>query len=207
MFFFAAAICHAGIADLPDGIPGLNGLPLRAPCREAVDSVPATVLTEAGLGVVTASEEDGEAPTGAAVPFVVGTVVVVPGARLKEATLEDGVEAGFIRCPISVFKLFNSLFNSLSRVSVFSFWLSIARGIKSLRVRTSSLMRRDSSSRRRLACFKSPMTVSTSVRALSRRVVRSASEDFSVSVSFDSWSRRAKAFSKDSSIACLSCSI
>jgi hypothetical protein len=106
-----------------------------------------------------------------------------------------------------VFKLFNSECNSLSLESVFSFWPSMALGIRSLSPRTSSLIRLDSSSLRLLACFKSPMTVSTSVSALSKRVVRSASDAFKVSVSFASWSRRANAFSKDSSIACLSCSI
>jgi len=59
---FAAAICHAGIAALPEGAPVLNGLEVRC---NANDSVPDPLLTEAGFGTAVSVDE---------VPF---TLVVV----------------------------------------------------------------------------------------------------------------------------------
>lgn len=105
-----------------------------------------------------------------------------------------------------VFKLFNSVFSSFSRTSVASLLPSIAFGIRSFSPRTSSPIRLDSSSRLRLAVFSSPITFSTSDKALSKRSVLATSEAFRVSVSWESWSRSAKAFSKEASIAALSAS-
>lgn len=87
-----------------------------------------------------------------------------------------------------------------------SFWPSMALGMRSLRERTSSVVRRDSSSRRRAEVLSSLMADSTSARAASRRVVRSSSADLRVSVSLESWSRREKACSNEASIEALSCS-
>jgi hypothetical protein len=202
----AAAICHAGIAALPGGIPAPKGLAAR-PENEAVASVPVALLTDAGFGVTPSVIElllVGAAvepePEGGALP--VGFELK---GRPKELVLVDGVVGGFIRCPISIFKLFSSVFNSRKRVSVVSFWPSMALGINSLRPRTSSVIRCDSSSRLLLEDLSSLMTLSTSVSAVSKRSVRACSDALRASVSFASWSRRANAFSKDSSIACLSC--
>lgn len=87
-----------------------------------------------------------------------------------------------------------------------SFWPSMALGIMSLMLRTSSVMRRDSSSLLLVADFRDPMTVSTSKRAASRRSVRAWSAVFSASVSEASWSRSVKAFSNEASMEALSCS-
>jgi len=119
----AAAICQAGIADLPDGIPALNGLPVR-PWSDATASVPAALLTDAGLGVVLSLDVllllaivlEPEVFAG-----VLALVELVPGFRVKELGLGVGFEGGFILWPISIFKLFNSAFSSRSRLSVFSF--------------------------------------------------------------------------------------
>jgi hypothetical protein len=137
---------------------------------------------------------------------VLALVELLPGFLVKETGLGVGFNGGFILWPINIFKLFNSEFNSRNRLSVFSFWPSIALGIRSLSPRTSSVMRWDSSSLLLLEAFNSLMTVSTSVNAVSSRSVRACSDALRASVSFASWSRRANAFSKDSSIACLSCS-
>ena len=115
-------------------------------------------------------------------------------------------EVGLMRWPMSFFKLFNSAFNSCNLASVLSFCPSIALGIRSLSPLTSSVMRRDSSSRLREEVLRSARTDSTSARAVSRRSVRDSSTVLSASVSLDSWSRREKACSKESSIAFLSCS-
>jgi hypothetical protein len=53
---FAAAICHAGIAALPDGTPALKGLPVRA-WSDATASVPDELLTVAGLGVIVSVDD------------------------------------------------------------------------------------------------------------------------------------------------------
>lgn len=82
----------------------------------------------------------------------------------------------------------------------------MALGMRSLSLRTSSVVRWDSSSLLLLELFSSLMAVSTSVNAVSSRSVRACSDTLRASVSFESCSRRANAFSKDSSIACLSCS-
>jgi hypothetical protein len=204
----AAAICQAGIAALPDGIPALNGLPLR-PWSDATASVPAALLTDAGLGavlslvwllllaVVLVLEVFAD---------VLPLFELVPGFRVKEVGVRVDVEGGFILWPISIFKLLSSALSSRSRLSVLSFWPSMALGMRSLSPRTSSLMRWDSSSLLLLELFNSLMTVSTSVNAVSNLSVRACSDAFRASVSFESCSRRANAFSNDSSIACLSCS-
>jgi hypothetical protein len=204
----AAAICQAGIAALPDGIPALNGLPLR-PWSDATASVPAALLTDAGLGavlslvwllllaVVLVLEVFAD---------VLPLFELVPGFRVKEFGVRIDVEGGFILWPISIFKLLSSALSSRSRLSVLSFWPSMALGMRSLSPRTSSLMRWDSSSLLLLELFNSLMTVSTSVNAVSNLSVRVCSDAFRASVSFESCSRRANAFSNDSSIACLSCS-
>lgn len=203
----AAAICQAGIAALPEGIPALNGLPLR-PWRDATASVPAALVTDAGLGAVLSL-------VGLlllVVMFVLAALAgvllaeLVAGFRVKEVGVGVDVEGGFILWPISIFKLFSSALSSRRRLSVLSFWPSMALGMRSLSPLTSSVMRWDSSSLLLLELFNSPITVSTSVNAVSSLSVRACSDAFRASVSFESCSRRANAFSKDSSIACLSCS-
>lgn len=204
----AAAICQAGIAALPEGIPALNGLPVR-PWSEATASVPAALLTDAGLGAVLSLDVLLLLAVVLPIEVFVGVlplVELVPGFRVKVLGPVLCVEGGFILWPISIFKLFSSVFSSRSRLSVLSFCPSIALGMSSFSPRTSSVMRWDSSSLLLLEAFSSLMTVSTSVNAVSRRSVRACSDALRASVSFASWSRRAKAFSKDSSIACLSCS-
>jgi hypothetical protein len=196
---FPAANCHEGIAARPAGAPVLNGVPLR-PCSDATDSVPAPLLTEAGLGVTPSPVE---LPLALLLGVVVGLEAAIPEVRPYDPDVED--PEGFNLCPINVFKLFSSVLSSFSLVSVISFCPSMALGIKSLSPRTSSPIRRDSSSLLRLADFNSLITVSTSVKATSNLSVRVFSDVFSSSVSFDSWSRRLKAFSNCSSIACLSC--
>lgn len=202
----AAAICHAGMEALPLGTPALNGEALR-PAMDADASVPFPLLTDAGFGP---SARVGVALTGA---WAAGAGVDacatagVDGARLCEDCGIDGVEEdGFMRCPINFFKLFNSAFNSCNLASVLSFCPSIAFGIKSFSPLTSSVMRRDSSSRLRDEVLRSARTDSTSARAASRRSVRDSSAVLSASVSLESWSRREKACSKESSMAFLSCS-
>ncbi len=94
----AAAICHAGIAALPGGIPALNGLALR-PWREATASVPDALLTVAGFGTTLSLVEllgAGlalvlEPPTGA-----LGAGAFAAGLRYKEGELVVGVVGGFI---------------------------------------------------------------------------------------------------------------
>jgi hypothetical protein len=97
VLLLAAASCHAGMAALPDGMPALKGLALR-PWSEAVASVPAALLTEAGLGVTFSLDEE---PLNA-VPFVVGVDagalgVVTAEGRLKEALVTGAAGVGFIR--------------------------------------------------------------------------------------------------------------
>lgn len=196
------------MAALPEGIPALNGLPVR-PWWDATASVPAALLTDAGLGTVLSL--DGLVLL--VVMFVLDVfagvlllVELVPGFRVKEVGMGVDAEGGFILWPISIFKLLSSAFSSRSRLSVLSFWPSMALGMRSLSPRTSSVMRWDSSSLLLLELFNSLITVSTSVNAVSSRSVRACSDALRASVSFESCSRRVNAFSKDSSIACLSCS-
>lgn len=176
----------------------LNGLDDR-PCIEAVDSAPATPLTVAGLGAPASVDEP---------PLVLlSAFPELPFAPYLEYGLLFAVgTGGFILCPIKVFKLLSSTLSSFNLISVDSFCPSMALGIKSFSPRTSSLIRLDSCSRSRLAVFNSPITLSTSVKAVSKRSVRACSEVFKASVSLASCSKRENAFSKDSSIACLSCS-
>lgn len=113
---------------------------------------------------------------------------------------------GLILWLMSVLRLLSSVFSSFILVSLFSFCPSIAFGIRSFKPRTSSAMRWNSSSRLRFAARTSATTLSTSATVASRRSVRACSDAFNDSVSLASWSSNAKAFSKDSSMACLSCS-
>lgn len=119
--------------------------------------------------------------------------------------IED-VAGGLIRWLIRVLRLLSSVFSSLILVSLFSFCPSMAFGIRSFKPRTSSAMRWNSSSRLRFPARTSATTLSTSATVASRRSVRASSDSFNASVSFASCSSKAKAFSKDSSMACLSCS-
>lgn len=73
VLLFAAAICHAGIAALPGGVPVLNGLPLR-PWREAIDSTPAPLLTVAGFGAAAAASTEG---------VTVGVGLTIAGVALE----------------------------------------------------------------------------------------------------------------------------
>lgn len=196
------------MAALPEGIPEPKGFPLR-PWSDATASIPLVLFTDAGLGVVLSLDVLLLLAVELALEMfaeVLPVVELVPGFRVKEIGAVLGVEGGFILWPISIFKLFNSVFKSRSRLSVFSFCPSIALGIRSLSPLTSLAIRWDSSSLLLLDAFSSLMTDSTSVNAASNRSVRACSDALRASVSFASWSRRANAFSNDSSIACLSCS-
>ena len=108
------------------------------------------------------------------------------------------------RLPIKAFRLFSSLPSSRSLFSEPSLWPSSAFGIPSLSPRISSLSLRVSSSLLRVAALSSVTTASTSSSALSNLSVLASSADFSVAVSFDKVSRRAKARVNCSSIAALS---
>jgi len=176
----AAAICHAGIVAFPGGAPVLKGVELR-PWTDATASVPVPLLTEAGFGVVASADE---LPFKLVEEVAAGEDDPIPEVRPYGFVLV--VAPGFILWPIKVFKLFNSVLSSLNLLSVVSFCPSIAFGIRSLSPRTSSLIRRDSSSRLRLAVFNSLITLSTSVNAASSRSVRACSDDFSSSVSLAS---------------------
>jgi hypothetical protein len=196
------------MAALPEGIPALKGLPLR-PWSDATASVPAAVLTDAGLGAVLSLVGLLLLVVVLALEVIAGVLPLlelVAGFLVKEVGVGTDVEGGFILWPMSIFRLLSSALSSRSRLSVLSFWPSIALGIRSLSPRTSSVIRWDSSSLLLLELFNSLMTVSTSVNAASSRSVLACSEALRASVSLDSCSRRANAFSKESSIACLSCS-
>jgi hypothetical protein len=196
------------MAALPEGIPALNGGPLR-PWMDATASVPAALLTDAGLGAALSLDGLLVVVMVFVLEVFVGVLLLlelVPGFRVKEFGVGVEVEGGFILWPISIFKLLSSALSSRSRLSVLSFWPSIALGMRSLSPRTSSVIRWDSSSLLLLELFNSLMTASTSVNAVSSRSVRACSDAFRASVSFESCSRRVNAFSKESSIACLSCS-
>lgn len=85
-----------------------------------------------------------------------------------------------------VFKLRSSVPSSLSLPSFPSLAPSNALGMLSFRLLTSSLIRRVSSSRRRVEDFSSDSTLSTSRRAASKRSVLASSADFNAAVSVDS---------------------
>ena len=124
----------------------------------------------------------------------VGAVVVGDGAAVPTRLL------------ISLLRDLSSSPKFFNRVSVASFWPSIAFGINSRRPLISSAFRLDSSSRFFSDSFRDERTDSSSCSAVSRRSVRLFSAALSSSVSVLSWSSRAKAFSNDWSIVCLSCS-
>ena len=99
MLLLAAAICQAGMAALPEGIPALNGLPLR-PWSDATASVPAILLTDAGLGAVLLSTD---VLLLLVVVFAVGVIAgvlplpgLVAGFLVKEVGVGVDVEGGFI---------------------------------------------------------------------------------------------------------------
>ena len=140
------------------------------------------------------------------VPFTDGVDGVYGYVLVEEAGAGRAEAPPPIRLPSSVLSPLSSVFRSLSRLSLVSLCDSIALGMRSFRLRTSSLIRRASSSRLRPAALSSLMTDSTSCRALSRFSVRVCSEALRAAVSVLSWSRSAKAFSNDASIAALSCS-
>lgn len=109
------------------------------------------------------------------------------------------------RLPIRTLKLCSSLLSSFNRFSFPSLAPSRAFGILSFSALTSSLIRRVSSSLRRVEDFSSETTLSTSRRAASSRSVRASSADFSAAVSEASWSMRANARENCSSMLSLSC--
>lgn len=110
------------------------------------------------------------------------------------------------RFATNVFKLFSSAVSSFNLASLLSSWAFSAFGINDCSALTSSLIRLLSSSRRLLEVFISCVTCSTSARAESRRSFRDSSDALMVAVSVASWSIKAKARVKDSSMADLSCS-
>jgi hypothetical protein len=199
----AAAICQGGIAALPlpeekrieASFLGPAGLGKLGPdgTADAVWPSPAVALP------VPPTAEGGD---------TAGVVAELPLTPAKEGRVGAGRDAAtaFMRLPTKVLRLLNSVFSSLSLPSVFSFCASIAFGIRSFKVFTSSLIRLASSSRLRLVFLRSPITASTSCSAASRRSVRVCSDALSVSVSVDNWSRRANALANASSMDFLSCS-
>jgi hypothetical protein len=131
------------MAALPEGIPALNGLPVR-PWRDATASVPAVLLTDAGLGAVLSLDGLLLLVVVLVLEVIAGVLLLVelvPGFRVKEVGVGADVEGGFILWPISIFKLLSSALSSRSRLSVLSFWPSMALGMRSLSPRTSSVMR------------------------------------------------------------------
>lgn len=110
------------------------------------------------------------------------------------------------RLPSNTLRLFNSVPSSLSRFSLPSLAPSRAFGMESFSDLTSSLIRRVSSSFRRDEVFRSATTVSTSLKAASKRSVRASSADFKEAVSVESCSINVNARENCSSIFSLSCS-
>jgi hypothetical protein len=213
--FFAAAICHAGIAALPPPDPHLllNGVTGRSVVLDvAVVVVPsaavvaAPVVAGTGLGVDEGIADgalfDAPLMPVKALPYM--ELVPDEGVALVPSVL--GTVAPLIRLPTSVLRPFNSVPSSFNLSSLPFFCASSACGIRSRRPRISSAFRRASSSRFRSASFNDVRTASSSAKEVSRRFVRFSSASFSVLVSVLSWSRSAKAFSKDLSISDLSCS-
>jgi hypothetical protein len=201
----AAAICHCGMAALPAPEEKRAEASFLEPGGLGAGGTADTVWPSpaAALPAPPTPVEDGPAGALAGLPLA-----IEPLAPAKEPALGAGRDAAatLIRLPTRVLRLLNSVFNSLSLPSVLSFCASIAFGIRSLRVFTSSLIRLASSSRLRLVLFRSPITASTSCNAVSRRSVRVCSDALRASVSVDNWSRRANAFANASSMDFLSCS-
>ena len=108
--------------------------------------------------------------------------------------------------PSRTLRLLNSTPRSFNLFSLPSLAPCNALGMASFSDLTSSLILRVSSSRRREEYFNSSITLSTSLRAVSRRSVRASSADFKDAVSAESWSTRANARENCSSICALSCS-
>jgi hypothetical protein len=156
-FDLAAAICHAGIeADLPSWEKGL-----AAASRAGV-----WVAGAGAAGVEDAAGWDEGVSTDA------GRGVIGAGAAEELRRFER-----------STLRLFNSALSSLSLFSLPSRDPSIALGIPSFKLLTSSPMRLVSSSRRREEDFSSETTSSTSRSAESRRTVRASSAAFKAAVS------------------------
>lgn len=111
------------MAALPEGIPALKGLPLR-PWIDATASVPAALLTNAGLGTALSLAWLLLLAVVLALGVLAGVLPLfelVTGFRVKEVGVMVDDEGGFILWPISIFKLLSSAFSSRSRLSVLSF--------------------------------------------------------------------------------------
>lgn len=214
--FFAAAICHAGIALAVDPLDG-KGLAFPSLRGDCTDGCMAAVGEVMGF----------EAPTGVSVVVALTGAGVSSFSRGSDGELlpprtfpapgyptavlagwfDVGVGVGPVPSlfPINVFRLLNSAPNSFNLLSLPSFAPSRALGICSFRFRTSSLIRRPSSSRRLDAFLSSETTFSTSRRAASSFSVRDSSATLREAVSAESWSRRVKARMNSASMASLSC--
>lgn len=192
----AAAICQAGIeADFPSCDKGLL-------VGVLVLGLEVAWLPVAGAGCGSCSAE-GAVEGSSAGRELVGRGVdpgVLPGTGELDPPLLPS------RLPSNTLRLFNSVPSSLSRFSLPSLAPSRALGIESFNDLTSSLIRRVSSSFRREEVFKSAITVSTSLRAASKRSVRVSSADFRDAVSVESCSINVNARENCSSIFSLSCS-
>lgn len=189
-FFFAAAICHAGMAarpllNLPYGLDDAwagagwaagaadDELLLSGCC---VSVVPFVAPPPAEAGVVAAGGAGLEFPF---TPAPCWPHILTPDAGL-DAVLG---ELEPMRFPTSVFKLLSSWERSFNLLSVLSLCASNAFGIRSRSPLTSSSSLRLSASRRLRDSFSDSMTVSISVIAESRRCVRCSSEALSAVVS------------------------
>lgn len=145
------------------------------------------------------SGEDADSSDGREVTGIVDPPTVLP------VTGEAAPPAPPSLLPMRTFRLLSSVPSSFNLFSLPSLAPSRAFGMLSFRALTSSLIRRVSSSLRRVDDFNSETTFSTSRRAASRRSVRASSADFSVAVSEESWSIRANARENCSSMFSLSC--
>lgn len=200
--------------------PALSGYGLAAPSlRDAdegyADEPPVIDAYGCCAGVVPFVFIAAVADSAAGSSFSFSTVGVLAPLGLLGAVLFHAGAGGVAVPPvpppslfaISIFKLLSSVPSSFRRLSLVSLAPSSAFGMPSLRLRTSSPILLDSSSRRLADVFNSETTDSTSRRATSRRSVRCSSAVFSAAVSVESWSRRENARVNCSSIEALSCSI
>lgn len=199
----AAAICQAGMeADFPSCD---NGLVAGVVLGLELAAAPA-----AGVGCDSCSAEGAAAAVGVGPvdDSSAGRDVVGkgddPGVLPRPGELGPPLPPS--RLPSNTLRLLSSEPSSLNRFSLPSLAPSRALGMESFNDLTSSLIRRVSSSFRRDELFRSAITVSTSLRAESKRSVRVSSADFRDAVSVESCSINVNARENCSSIFSLSCS-
>ncbi len=195
----AAAICHAGIATLPLlwYLPMLSCLGVVVPKIGNPEVAPEVVRTSCFSSLVLAADVE------SFIPSISGlSLAAEPGYDLMDDACNPAPLPSLLAT--SNFKLRSSAPKSSSFLSSAAFHPSNAFGTRSLSPCTWFASIRDSASRLEFAALRSEITVSTSRRVASSFSVRSVSADFKYAVSAASWSIRAKAREKDSSIAALS---